>query len=74
MLIHMENQKQNVTMFSGIIEEFATVVAIRKDRDNIDFTLDLLRGASPLRTIPAHIADTDTDATNKISMAIWNLS
>ena len=26
-------------MFSGIIEEFATVVAIRKDRDNIDFTL-----------------------------------
>lgn len=26
-------------MFSGIIEEFATVVAITKDRDNIDFTL-----------------------------------
>lgn len=26
-------------MFSGIIEEFATVAAIRKDRDNIDFTL-----------------------------------
>ena len=26
-------------MFSGIIEEFATVVAINKDRDNIDFTL-----------------------------------
>ena len=26
-------------MFSGIIEEFATVVAISKDRDNIDFTL-----------------------------------
>jgi len=26
-------------MFSGIIEEFATVVAIRQDRDNIDFTL-----------------------------------
>jgi len=26
-------------MFSGIIEEFATIVAIRKDRDNIDFTL-----------------------------------
>jgi riboflavin synthase len=26
-------------MFSGIIEEFATVVAIRHDRDNIDFTL-----------------------------------
>ena len=27
------------SMFSGIIEEFATVVAIQKDRDNIDFTL-----------------------------------
>ena len=26
-------------MCSGIIEEFATVVAIKKDRDNIDFTL-----------------------------------
>ncbi len=26
-------------MFSGIIEEFATIVAIQKDRDNIDFTL-----------------------------------
>ena len=26
-------------MFSGIIEEFATIVAIEKDRDNIDFTL-----------------------------------
>ena len=26
-------------MFSGIIEEFATIVAIRHDRDNIDFTL-----------------------------------
>ena len=26
-------------MFSGIIEEFATVVAIREDRENIDFTL-----------------------------------
>ena len=26
-------------MFSGIIEEFATVVAIKKDRDNIDLTL-----------------------------------
>lgn len=26
-------------MFSGIIEEFATVKAIRKDRENIDFTL-----------------------------------
>ena len=26
-------------MFSGIIEDFATVVAIKKDRDNIDFTL-----------------------------------
>ena len=26
-------------MFSGIIEEFATVVGIHQDRDNIDFTL-----------------------------------
>ena len=26
-------------MFSGIIEEFATVVAFKKDRENIDFTL-----------------------------------
>ena len=26
-------------MFSGIIEEFATIVAISKDRENIDFTL-----------------------------------
>ena len=26
-------------MFSGIIEEFATVVAIKKYRENIDFTL-----------------------------------
>jgi len=26
-------------MFSGIIEEFATVVDIRRDRENIDFTL-----------------------------------
>ena len=26
-------------MFSGIIEEFATVVAIKKDRENLDFTL-----------------------------------
>ena len=26
-------------MFSGIVEEFATVVAVKKDRDNIDFTL-----------------------------------
>ena len=26
-------------MFSGIIEEFATVVAITRDRENIDFTL-----------------------------------
>lgn len=26
-------------MFSGIIEEFATVVAIHKDRENIDFTM-----------------------------------
>ena len=26
-------------MFSGIIEEFATLVAVHKDRENIDFTL-----------------------------------
>ena len=26
-------------MFSGIVEEFATIVAIRKDRENVDFTL-----------------------------------
>ena len=26
-------------MFSGIIEEFATIVEIQRDRDNIDFTL-----------------------------------
>ena len=26
-------------MFSGIIEEFATVVEINRDRENIDFTL-----------------------------------
>lgn len=26
-------------MFSGIIEEFATIIAIKKDRENIDFTL-----------------------------------
>ena len=26
-------------MFSGIVEEFATVVAIKKDRENVDFTL-----------------------------------
>ena len=26
-------------MFSGIIEEFATVVAISRDKDNIDFTM-----------------------------------
>jgi riboflavin synthase len=32
------NHKTN-NMFSGIIEEFATVVAIKKDRENIDFTL-----------------------------------
>jgi riboflavin synthase len=32
-------EKVNLDMFSGIIEEFATVVAIRKDRENIDFTL-----------------------------------
>ena len=28
-----------IIMFSGIIEEFATVVAIHRDRENIDFTL-----------------------------------
>ena len=28
-----------MSMFSGIIEEFATVVAIRRDRENVDFTL-----------------------------------
>ena len=28
-----------IDMFSGIVEEFATVVAIKKDRENIDFTL-----------------------------------
>lgn len=27
-------------MFSGIVEEFATVVAIKNDRENIDFTLE----------------------------------
>ena len=26
-------------MFSGIVEEMATVVAIRHDKENIDFTL-----------------------------------
>lgn len=26
-------------MFSGIVEEFATIVAIKRDRENIDFTL-----------------------------------
>lgn len=26
-------------MFSGIVEEFATVVAVKKDRENVDFTL-----------------------------------
>ncbi len=26
-------------MFSGIVEEFATVVAIKRDRENVDFTL-----------------------------------
>jgi riboflavin synthase len=30
---------KNKNMFSGIIEEFATVVAIKHDRENIDFTL-----------------------------------
>lgn len=28
------------TMFSGIVEECATVVAVNKDRENIDFTLE----------------------------------
>lgn len=27
-------------MFSGIVEEMATVVAIRRDRENVDFTLE----------------------------------
>lgn len=27
-------------MFSGIVEEMATVVAIKKDRENVDFTLE----------------------------------
>jgi len=31
--------KNNNSMFSGIIEEFATVVDIHHDRENIDFTL-----------------------------------
>ncbi len=31
--------KSNQTMFSGIIEEFATVKAIEKDRENINITL-----------------------------------
>ena len=31
--------KTSITMFSGIIEEFATVVSIRHDQDNIHFTL-----------------------------------
>lgn len=34
-----KNKENPIIMFSGIIEEFATVVAINKDRDNIDFTL-----------------------------------
>ena len=29
-------------MFSGIVEEMATVVAIRHDKENIDFTLRVL--------------------------------
>jgi len=32
-------KRQLTVMFSGIIEEFATVVAITRDRENIDFTL-----------------------------------
>ena len=34
-----ESINTNTTMFSGIIEEFARVVDIRHDRENIDFTL-----------------------------------
>ncbi len=34
-----ESINTNTTMFSGIIEEFARVVNIRHDRENIDFTL-----------------------------------
>ena len=26
-------------MFSGIVEEFATVVDVKRDRENIDFSL-----------------------------------
>ena len=33
------NNKKLIGMFSGIIEEFATVTSITKDRENIDFTL-----------------------------------
>ena len=33
------SQQNPTVMFSGIIEEFATVTAIRKDREKIDFTL-----------------------------------
>ena len=28
-------------MFSGIVEEMATVVAIKQDKENIDFTLKM---------------------------------
>lgn len=38
MMISHNNNKL-IGMFSGIIEEFATVTSITKDRENIDFTL-----------------------------------
>jgi len=38
-LLRIRIEKVNLDMFSGIIEEFATLVAIKKDRENIDFTL-----------------------------------
>src|SRR5699024_7643651 len=34
-----ESQIKNRTMFSGIVEEYATVVALVKDQENIHFTL-----------------------------------
>lgn len=37
--IHNNDNKKQSIMFSGIIEETATVVAIKRDRDNIDLTL-----------------------------------
>ena len=33
------SQSSSIIMFSGIIEEFATVVGIKHDKENIDFTL-----------------------------------